>query len=246
MEDDELFECPVCCDRYTSAGSHVPRVLQCGHTLCTSCVVSLAAGAAFHCPTCRASCAVAGGTAGVPNFALIGMLSVKEKPSHSAAAASGAHAAAAAVVPPPSLATAASPAPAPRAVDPSPTLVAADPDPPPHRPAPAGSRFLTGYDSAILAGAPAGYFYDPLQNVYYLPPGVDANPYAEWLPKKSGSAVGVVFLDVPFSQKDEAKRAVRGAGGAAGFYLCLSPRTHASAGSPLGCAQSQVVRPVWG
>jgi hypothetical protein len=82
---------------------------------------------------------------------------------------------------------------------------------PPCKDAPPGARFLVGYPSAILGVAPPGYRYDPTNDAHYLPLGVDPTPFADWLPRRHKKTLtGVYFLDVPYSQHEEAKSLVRG------------------------------------
>jgi len=56
-------ECGICLDNYQANGDHVPRILPCGHTFCTLCIINLANAAL--CPECRA---VIGNTADISRF----------------------------------------------------------------------------------------------------------------------------------------------------------------------------------
>ena len=47
----ELYECTVCLE---SMLNKQPRILPCGHTFCTPCIISLVAtGTSMVCPKCR-------------------------------------------------------------------------------------------------------------------------------------------------------------------------------------------------
>ena len=78
-------ECPVCFEAYSDDGdgSHVPRILPCGHTGCHGCFALLLrpvepsadrSGKPLACPVCRVVTNVARGQAGsLPkNFSLLG------------------------------------------------------------------------------------------------------------------------------------------------------------------------------
>ncbi|EFJ13262.1 hypothetical protein SELMODRAFT_9033, partial [Selaginella moellendorffii] len=50
------LECPVCLEFFND-GSHTPRLLCCGHTVCQLCVERLVVSSSlprFRCPECRA------------------------------------------------------------------------------------------------------------------------------------------------------------------------------------------------
>lgn len=68
------MECRVCDDKFALQGDKVPRLLNCGHTICHSCLLHLnQQDNTIQCPFDRQSTAV--GTSGVgslkKNFALI-------------------------------------------------------------------------------------------------------------------------------------------------------------------------------
>ena len=44
--------CPICFDTYNDKDK-VPRILQCGHTFCQSCLMDLRTSNILTCPTCR-------------------------------------------------------------------------------------------------------------------------------------------------------------------------------------------------
>ncbi|EFP06172.1 hypothetical protein CRE_05892 [Caenorhabditis remanei] len=48
------FECEICLQQFTDiAGNRAPKVLRCGHTICSSCVNSLQQNNSVTCPFCR-------------------------------------------------------------------------------------------------------------------------------------------------------------------------------------------------
>ena len=52
--EDDLTNCPLCCEGYEEAGKHVPRMLPCHHTICQECVVNLLQRrTSVICPECR-------------------------------------------------------------------------------------------------------------------------------------------------------------------------------------------------
>ena len=53
--EDDLTNCPLCCEAYEEAGKHVPRMLPCHHTVCQECVANLLQrrGISVICPECR-------------------------------------------------------------------------------------------------------------------------------------------------------------------------------------------------
>lgn len=67
------LECPVCFELFNER-KLCPRVLLCGHTFCSSCLLLLLADDSVTCPTCRQTTAAATGVAGLSkNFALLGV-----------------------------------------------------------------------------------------------------------------------------------------------------------------------------
>ena len=68
------MDCTLCDERFSSAV--VPRVLSCGHTLCTTCVVVFGVkGTALVCPFCQTVTPNFGGDATVlpTNFTLVSL-----------------------------------------------------------------------------------------------------------------------------------------------------------------------------
>lgn len=59
------MECGVCYSGFDS-GCHLPRNLNCGHTFCTSCLVTLCHGKSISCPECRDRQVVQGGAETLP------------------------------------------------------------------------------------------------------------------------------------------------------------------------------------
>ncbi|CAA90397.1 RING-type domain-containing protein [Caenorhabditis elegans] len=45
--------CEICAHQFSHSDEYVPRVLVCGHTLCTSCIEKLDVGDGIRCPFCR-------------------------------------------------------------------------------------------------------------------------------------------------------------------------------------------------
>jgi hypothetical protein len=46
------ISCPICYDNYNEKDK-IPRILQCGHTFCQSCLMDLRTSSILTCPTCR-------------------------------------------------------------------------------------------------------------------------------------------------------------------------------------------------
>jgi uncharacterized protein YbaR (Trm112 family) len=44
--------CPICFDTFNDKDK-IPRILQCGHTFCQSCLMDLRTSNILTCPTCR-------------------------------------------------------------------------------------------------------------------------------------------------------------------------------------------------
>ena len=47
---NDRTQCPGCFDAYTASGSHVPRLLPCGHSLCEGCIDNLITIGRIRCP----------------------------------------------------------------------------------------------------------------------------------------------------------------------------------------------------
>ena len=52
-QSDDSTSCPVCYENYEDAGDHIPRILQCFHTLCEKCIGQLLKENVLECPECR-------------------------------------------------------------------------------------------------------------------------------------------------------------------------------------------------
>ena len=50
---DDLSQCTVCFESYGENGDHIPRLLPCSHTLCSSCIRSMIRKEILECPECR-------------------------------------------------------------------------------------------------------------------------------------------------------------------------------------------------
>ena len=50
----ETFSCPVCFEKFTEHGVHVPRLLPCNHTMCDTCIGLCIHGNKIKCPVCLA------------------------------------------------------------------------------------------------------------------------------------------------------------------------------------------------
>lgn len=75
-------ECSICYEVFDGQ-AHCPRLLSCGHTLCSRCIDRLIKENAINCPTCRNTVPVATGAAALPkNFALLDILENRPKNSN--------------------------------------------------------------------------------------------------------------------------------------------------------------------
>jgi ubiquitin-conjugating enzyme E2 D/E len=55
INDDELIQCSICTEEYDDSPQRLPRLLPCGHTICTCCLLSLSSLTypdAIQCPYC--------------------------------------------------------------------------------------------------------------------------------------------------------------------------------------------------
>ena len=50
---EHLLRCHVCLEEFTKSDDHIPRLLPCTHTLCTSCIKQLIRDNKLECPECR-------------------------------------------------------------------------------------------------------------------------------------------------------------------------------------------------
>eukprot|EP00808_Paulinella_micropora_P029215 g48464.t1 len=60
MASEEVLECSLCCERYDD-NKHCPRLLTCGHTLCSVCLEQLLTHGSIQCPQDRQKVAVPAG-----------------------------------------------------------------------------------------------------------------------------------------------------------------------------------------
>jgi uncharacterized protein YbaR (Trm112 family) len=80
MAASEALECPICTEQYDTE-ARCPRLLPCGHTSCTECLVGMTIDSAIACPQCRRDAAVPTGASGLPkNFALLDVLAAQNAP----------------------------------------------------------------------------------------------------------------------------------------------------------------------
>ena len=47
-----ILQCTVCLNEYDDKKTD-PRVLQCGHTICSNCVKTILSGSSKECPLCK-------------------------------------------------------------------------------------------------------------------------------------------------------------------------------------------------
>ena len=81
------MECPICFEEYDHDQKYkIPRLLQCGHTFCTRCIV----GIVVECPSCRCAIPTSSSQREQPiNYSLISMIQQqKREPSSSSSAVS--------------------------------------------------------------------------------------------------------------------------------------------------------------
>ena len=63
---DNTTNCPVCYEDFEENGDHVPRILQCFHTVCEKCIKQLMKENTLECPECRTKHAAANGFLSFP------------------------------------------------------------------------------------------------------------------------------------------------------------------------------------
>ena len=65
-EEDDTLSCPVCFEKYETAGEKLPRIFPCTHTVCDKCITDIIKNAELVCPKCRNKYRAANGAKSFP------------------------------------------------------------------------------------------------------------------------------------------------------------------------------------
>ena len=80
IEQSDVFECPICLEKYKTSGDHLPRLFPCTHTACHNCISNIIQNGELQCPKCRKKNKVSNGVNSFPvNSYIVDTLEIFEK-----------------------------------------------------------------------------------------------------------------------------------------------------------------------